>query len=208
MLYYKEYITAATLIGVWKIEETREELLSALSHHDWVENIYSIKSESRVLEILSARLLIKELSGEEKQVYYNPSGKPYLTDKSFHISVSHTKKFVAVAINKEKPIGLDIEQISDKIKRVQSRVIGKGEYIDKNNELVHLLLHWSAKEAMFKFLDADSIDFREHLFVGNFIPGQKGIFEASEYRTGSGHQFKAYYKVEPDFIMVCLEKQN
>lgn len=208
MLYYKEYITAATLIGVWKIEETREELLSALSHHNWVENIYSIRSESRVLEILSARLLIKELAGEEKQVYYNPSGKPYLTDKSFHISVSHTKKFVAVAINREKPIGLDIEQISDKIMRVQSRVIGKGEYIDKDNDLVHLLLHWSAKEAMFKFLDADSIDFREHLFVEQFIPQQQGIFEASEYRTGSRHQFKAYYKVEPDFVMVYLEEQN
>lgn len=92
--------------------------------------------------------------------------------------------------------------------RVQNRVIGKGEYIDKDNELAHLLLHWSAKEAMFKFLDADSIDFREHLFVGQFIPGQKGIFEASEYRTGSGHQFTAYYKVEPDFVMVCLEEQN
>lgn len=208
MLYYKEYITAATLIGVWKIEETREELLSALSHHDWVENIHSIKSESRALEILSARLLIKELAGEEKEVYYNPSGKPYLTDKSFHISVSHTKKFVAVAINRERPIGLDIEQISEKIRRVQSRVIGKGEYIDENNELIHLLLHWSAKEAMFKFLDADSIDFREHLFVRSFTPEKEGTFEASEYRTDSNHRFKAFYKVEPEYVMVCLEEQS
>ncbi|MDR1881724.1 MAG: 4'-phosphopantetheinyl transferase superfamily protein [Prevotella sp.] len=208
MLYHKEYITESTLLGVWKIEETRDELLSVLSRREWVKNIYSIKSESRVLEILSARLLIKELTGEEKQVYYSPSGKPYLADGSYHISISHTGKFVAVAINRKKATGLDIEQISDKIKRVQSRVIGKEEYIDAENEQVHLLLHWSAKEAMFKFLDTDGVNFKEHLFVGSFGPEKQGVFEASEYRTGSKRRFKACYKVEPDFVMVCLEEQD
>lgn len=208
MLYAKEYITSDTQIGIWQIEESREVLLSGLSHHEWVENIDTIKSESRVLEILAARLLIKELVGEEKQVYYTPSGKPYLTDRSHHISVSHTKKFVAVAINKVKPVGLDIEQISEKIRRVKSRVIGEGEYIDAENELVHLLLHWSAKEAIFKFLDSDSIDFRKHLSVSRFVPEMEGFFVASESRTDSNHQFEAYYRVDQNFVMVCLEEQN
>ncbi|MDU1889733.1 MAG: hypothetical protein E6767_03505 [Dysgonomonas sp.] len=206
MLYSKKYITDTTLIGIWKVEESREEMLSTLAHHEWVELIQTIKSESRVLEILAARLLLKELAGEEKQVYYNSSGKPFLSDNSFHISVSHTKKFIAVALNKKKPIGLDIEQISDKIQRVKSRVIAKDEYIDSDNELVHLLLHWSAKEAMFKFLDADSIDFREHLIVGNFKPKREGEFFASEHKTDSNHKFKAYYLVEDEFVMVCLEE--
>ena len=156
MLHSKEYITQSTLIGVWKIEETRSELLAYLSNHEWLDNIRSIKSESRVLEILAARVLLKELTGEEKEVYYNASGKPFLVDGSYHISVSHTRKYVAVVINKEEPVGLDIEYISDKIRRVRSRVVAPNEYIDTNNELVHLLLHWSAKEAMFKFLDAES----------------------------------------------------
>lgn len=149
MLYLKEYITASTFVGIWKIEESRDELLSFLSCHEWIQNIYSIKSESRVLEILCARILMKELMGEEKEVYYNQSGKPFLTDKSYHISVSHTKGYVAVAVNQVKHMGLDIEQISEKIRRVQSRLIAGSEYIDKENELIHLLLHWSAKEAMF-----------------------------------------------------------
>ncbi|WP_029903519.1 4'-phosphopantetheinyl transferase superfamily protein [Prevotella sp. 10(H)] len=206
MLYYKEYITPSTLLGVWKIEETKEELLTSLIHKEWVSNIYSIKSESRILEILSARLLIKELTGEEKEILYNNTGKPYFADNSSYISISHTKRFVAVAINKEKPIGLDIEQISDKIRRVQSRIIGPKEYVDESHELVHLLLHWSAKEAMFKFLDADSIDFREHLFVNKFVPQQSGIFTTMESRTDSQHRFTAYYKVEKEFVMVCLEE--
>lgn len=207
MLYTKEYITPSTLIGIWRVEESRDMLLAGLSFHEWLENIYSIKSESRILEILAARLLIKELIGEEKKVCYTLSGKPFLADRSYHISVSHTKKFVAVAINQMKPIGLDIEQISDKIRRVKSRVIGKEEYIDVDNELIHLLLHWSAKEAMFKFLDSDSIDFREHLFVSRFVPDLEGSFFASESRTESNHQFEAYYRVDKDFVMVCLEEQ-
>lgn len=208
MLYFKNYITDSTLLGIWKVEEDRQGLLSLLSCHKWIQNIYAVKSESRVLEILSARVLIKELTGEEKEVCYNKTGKPFLTDDSYHISVSHTKKYVAVVINKEKPVGLDIEYISEKIRRVQSRLIGAGEYIDPDNELVHLLLHWSAKEAMFKFLDAEGVDFRKHLFISKFTPEEEGSFFAKEVRSSREIDFKAYYKVGKEFVMVCIEEVN
>jgi phosphopantetheinyl transferase len=205
MLYSKEYITESTLLGVWKIEETREELLSMLQHHGWVRNINSVKAESRVLEILAARVLFKELSGEEKEVFYNSSGKPFLTDGSFHISISHTRGYVGVALNKEKSVGLDLEQISEKIYKVRSRLISPCEYIDKDNELIHLLLHWSAKEAMIKFLDIDGIDICKHLLIDRFIPHEKGYFSAAESRTETHYQFDIFYKVEKDFVIVCLE---
>ncbi len=208
MLYYKGHITESTIVGIWKIEESRNGLLALLSHREWVQNIYTVRSESRVLEILSARILIKELLGEEKEVQYNKSGKPFLVDRSYHISVSHTKGYVAVAINKVKHIGLDIEQISEKIRRVQSRLIAESEYIDKNNELVHLLLHWSAKEAMFKFIDTSGVDFLHHLFVDTFIPDITGTFTANETRTEMKHRFRAYYKVGKEFVMVCLEAEE
>lgn len=208
MLYFKDYITSSTLLGIWKVDEDRTGLLSLLSHKEWIQNIYSIRSESRVLEILSARILIKELTDEEREIQYNDNGKPFLTDKSYHISVSHTKGYVAVAINKEKPIGLDIEYISEKIRRVQSRLIAKDEYIDPANELAHLLLHWSAKEAMFKFLDKEGVDFRENLFVAKFTPQQEGTFSAYETRTEQNTHFNAYYKIENQFVMVCIEENK
>lgn len=208
MLYSKEYITETTLLGIWKIEETREELLSMLCHHEWIQNIYSIKSESRVLEILAARVLFKYLLGEEKEIYYNSSGKPFLTDGSYHISVSHTRGYVGVVVNKERFLGLDLEQISEKIFRVRSRLISPYEYIDKDNELIHMLLHWSAKEAMIKFLDVEGIDIRKHLFIDRFIPRQKGCFPASESRTETHYQFDVYYRVEKDFVVVCLEAND
>jgi len=152
---------------------------------------------------------MKELMGEEKEVYYNQSGKPFLTDDSYHISVSHTRGYVAVAVNRVKHIGLDIEQISEKIRRVQSRLIAEGEYIDKGNELIHLLLHWSAKEAMFKFIDVEGVDFLRNLFVEKFVPSKEaGMFRASETRTDTGYSFNAYYKIDKGFVLVCLEADN
>jgi len=207
MLYYKNHITKSTLLGIWKIEESRADLLSLLQQHEWIQNIYEIKAESRVLEILSARMLIKELTGEEKKVNYNDTGKPFLADNSYHISVSHTRGYVAVVLNKEKPIGLDIEYISEKIRRVQSRLIATDEFIDKDNELIHLLLHWSAKEAMFKFLDTEGVDFRQHLLISKFIPGNEGTFSAKEMRSSKEIDFKAYYKVGKEFVMVCIEEE-
>jgi phosphopantetheinyl transferase len=208
MLYSKEYITESTLLGIWKIEEKREELLSMLQRHEWVQNIHSIKSKSRVLEILATRVLFKELLGEEKEIHYSSSGKPFLTDGSYHISVSHTKGYVGIVLNEKKFVGLDLEQISKKIYKVRERLISPYEYIDKNNELIHLLLHWSAKEAMIKFLDINGINIRRHLFVDKFTPRQKGYFPAAESRTETHYQFDVHYKVEPDFVMVCLEAND
>jgi 4'-phosphopantetheinyl transferase EntD len=208
MLYYKNHITESTLLGIWKVEENRADLLSLLHCHKWVQNIHTIKAEFRVLEILSARILIKELTGEEKEVCYNDTGKPFLADKSFYISVSHTRNYVAVAVDKDKPVGLDIEYISEKIRRVRSRLISAGEYIDSNNELIHLLLHWSAKEAMFKFLDAERVDFRKHLFVSKFTPEEEGVFFAKEVRSFKETDFKAHYKAGKEFVMVCIEEDQ
>lgn len=208
MLYLKEYISEATLIGIWRIEESKEELISQLTHIEWIKDIYSYKSETRVLEVLATRILIKKLLGEEKRIVYNNNGKPSFTDDSYYISISHTQEYIAVALNKERPIGVDIELISEKIKRVQSRIISDKEYIDKENELIHLLLHWSAKEAIFKFIDSEGVDFRKHLIVEKFKPQNEGIFYASEYRTDINHHFKAYYRVEKDFVLVCIEPND
>ena len=204
MLYSKEYISDTTLLGIWKIEETKDELLSLLDNKQDLIDILSIKSEARILEMLASRILMKEMLGEEKKLSYYPSGKPFLADSTSHISISHSKKYVAVVLDKTKPVAVDIEQISDKVKRVRSRVVSAREYIDSNNELIHLLLHWSAKESMFKYIDEEGVNFIGHLYVHKFIPQNTGAFNASESRTKNGHQFDAWYKVEEEFVLVCI----
>lgn len=203
MLYLKEHIKES-LLGVWKVEETCEELLTQLAHNEWLSPIYLVKSESRKREMLATRVLLKALLEEEKQIAYLDSGKPYLVDDSYKISISHTKGYVAIILHPFHTMGLDIEQRTDKIFKVKDRVITGSDNIDPRNEQVHLLLHWSAKEAMFKYLDAEGVDFRANLHVESFVPDEKGMFFVSESKTEKMQKFEAHYLVTADFVMVCL----
>lgn len=200
MLYLTKQIDTIQL-AIWKIEESKEELLSMLENRDWVKNILSIKSDKILLEKLAVRVLLKELFGEEKQIYYYPTGRPYLSDESSFITISHTRGYAAVAVNKQYPIGIDIEYISEKIKRVQSRVVSEKEYIDKEKELEHLLLHWSAKETIFKVLDAEGVDYIDHIYVHPFTPQYEGRFQVSEYKTSSRKVFDLYYQIDADYVL-------
>ena len=59
----------------------------------------------------------------------------------------------------------------------------------KGTETWSLLLHWSAKETMFKCMNASDVDFREHLHVMPFTPDEQGVFSAAEYRTAEKQIF-------------------
>lgn len=205
MLYLKKEINK-TQFAIWKIEESKDELLSMLHHKDYLQNILSIKSDKILLEKLAVRVLIKELLGEEKQIYYHQSGKPYLGDNSCFISISHTQGYAAVAINNSHHIGIDIEQISEKIKRVRKRVVSENEYINSEKELEHLLLHWSSKESIFKILDVDGVDYIEHIHVHPFSPQSEGYFKVSESRSKQGKTFELYYQVTNDYVLTLIVK--
>lgn len=203
MIYLRKHFDSA-LVGVWKVEETVEDLLAMLCRRDWLADVLQVKSDSRMQEMMATRVLLKELLGEEKKICYYPSGKPFLADRSHEISISHTKGYVAIALHRHKTMGLDIEQCTDKIFRVRERLITRYDYIDPSNERAHLLLHWSAKEAMFKFLNAEGVDFRRNLHVEPFTPAFEGGFNVSESKTVACQKFRANYLVEDDFVLVCL----
>mgnify|MGYP000016543064 CR=1 FL=1 len=66
------------------------------------------------LEWLAVRVLLYTLSGEEKEIAYHPSGKPYLADASASLSISHTKGYVAVVLGLPgREVGIDIEQYGE-----------------------------------------------------------------------------------------------
>lgn len=201
MLYLKKDI-ASTVLGIWRIDESQDTLLGLLDNRQWIKDILLMKSEPKRLEKLAVRVLLKELLGEEKHICYLESGKPCLEDGSYQISISHTKGYVAVIIDKEHPVGIDIEQITDKVKRVRSRFISDKEYIDPDQELIHLLLHWSAKETVYKLLDIAGIELKEETIVQRFIPEQEGIFNILE--TRSNRMLNISYQIDTDFVLTYL----
>jgi 4'-phosphopantetheinyl transferase EntD len=192
-----------------EICEPVEELMAVLEKKDlYFPYLKQITSESRKKEWLTVRVLLKEMLGEEKEILYTSTGKPYLPDNSYQISISHTKGFVAVALHPEIKIGIDIEHISPRIHKIRSRFMNEKEEVslDKEHEKIHLLLHWSAKESIFKILDEQDVDFKAHLRINPFYPVLNGLscFSSYETKTKKQHVFSGYYLVNTHYVLTIV----
>lgn len=210
MSLYRVYRKDELVVGIWKVNETVDQLKVMLPDSLAYEpDLLKLKSEKRILEKLAVRVLLKELCGEEKRIAYLSSGKPYLVDKSAFVSFSHTSGYVAVAIHPKKEVGIDIEQYGTRVQRLFQRFVREDEIpsIKAGDEVYALLLHWSAKETMFKLMEQADVDFLEHLRIWNFQPEGSGSMDAVEYRTEKRQSFHINYETHPDYVLTyaCLE---
>lgn len=210
MSLYRTYRKGSLTVAIWKVDETVEQLCSMFRHFSIVEEGFiRLSAEKRKQEWLAVRVLLKEMLGEEKEIGYLPSGKPYLKDKSMHVSFSHTNGYVAVALHPTDEVGVDIEQYGTRVQRVASRFIREDEKVSvaSGDEIYGLLLHWSAKETMFKLMDEQAVDFIDHLHIQPFVLQEEGSFEAREYRSDKERRFLIHYDTHPDYVLTyaCLE---
>ncbi|MDX5321950.1 MAG: 4'-phosphopantetheinyl transferase superfamily protein [Bacteroidota bacterium] len=163
---WQKYTNSGSLIGLWEISEPLEELESSLK----VEPLPELKNENRKRQFLGSRLLLQTLLEEvgvsQANLAKRDDGRPFLMDSPWELSISHTDRMAAVALSK-KPIGIDIELMSERIKRIQSKFMNQEELdeLTDENDLRWMHLVWSAKEALFKYHPERDFDFREHLRV-------------------------------------------
>ena len=197
------------IIAISPIRFSSIELLSLLENKDYYTSIQEKKSESRKQEWLSIRLLLKEILGEEKEIVYCESGKPVLKDQSYNISISHTKGYISLILNKNKSVGIDIERISNRVYNIRSRFLNEKEEVNisTQNELIHLLLHWSAKETLFKILEENDVDFKTQLHIYPFEPiiNEWGQFMASETKTEKKETFVIDYLVTKEYVLTAVK---
>ena len=206
MLYYKKILENGAIIGIRKIEENVEDLLSLFSGKQSVyrEEISRFQYPKRKLEFLSVRLLLKELTGIENDIFYDTNGRPSLVDNMFKISISHTNGYASVIVHPSANVGIDIEQKRDKILHLKHKFLSQNELenIDKGNELEHLLLHWSAKETMYKMMGETEVDFISHLHISPFFPFKEGTIDCFETKSRKRKRFSLGYEINDDFILV------
>jgi len=205
MLLYKKNIDNGAIIACWKIEESVEELLLVLENDsDLLQQITQFGSEKRKLEFLATRVLLNTVLKDEKKIAYFASGMPYLTDNSFNISIAHTGEFVTIILHPQKRVGIDIEKISDKVVRVKHKFLSESEldFVEDSLEKTHLTLLWCAKEALYKIIDAEIIDFIAELQVSPFKPYLEGEIRASEACTPYQKKYVLNYVVEPETCCV------
>ena len=192
--------------GIWQLTESQEELRSQLSQNfNYEEELAKLKSLSRKMEYLGVRVLLKALSGKEMCIGHYASGKPYILSGEYQITISHTKGYIAVGIHPKWNIAMDIEYYGDRVKKVVSRFVRQDEmpgreHLSERMLIYQYLLHWSAKETLFKLLDTNEVDFLKHLYICPFTASEEGVFEAEEYRTEMNNHYQIHYMLRDDFV--------
>jgi len=188
--------------GIWKTEEN-EKTLQELSG---CNAPLRILNPFKRIEFLAVRSLAKIMGVNPKGILYLQSGKPFLIDGKLNISISHTKGYVAILLSKNEYSAIDIEIRSDRIFKVRKKYMHTDEEIglqaSGTDEETGLLLHWCAKEALFKAIPYEGIDFVRELRIYNFAyNGETGRFKAMSLRDDRA--FIVDYRIERDFVLTC-----
>ena len=156
---------------VWEVNESIETLHDQLNliESDQIE-FKKIVSDKRKLEFLGIRVALKTLLEREIQIQYNADRKPFLSDNSFQISISHSNKWIAVMAHPTSKVGIDIECPTDKIQKLYKRFLSETEQFElsNGNDIGQLALAWSAKESLYKIIGKEAIDFANQLRIFPF----------------------------------------
>jgi phosphopantetheinyl transferase len=189
---------------VWELTESIDDLLQQLSETDSAE-LESRVSEKRKLEFLGVRIALKTLLGKAITIKYNADGKPFLTDNSYQISVSHSGKWIAVMAHPTRLVGIDIEIPTDKIQKIHKRFLSptEQEELSRGNNICQLQLAWSAKETLYKIIGKDAVDFANQLRILSFDVKPSG--EISALHIESNTYYILHYIQNPAYTLVyCL----
>ena len=216
MIYFDKQIEDVR-VAVWHVTEEYDELLALLPDADIVKNEAEsqFKSQRRIMEWTTVRVLLYTVLGRQVNILYNEQGAPSLPDyEGLNISISHTKEYVAIALSEKSRVGIDVEYIEHdaadgngkqpKVARVKNRFVRGDEFADNN---ISLLLHWSAKETVFKVLGREKVDFVDDLKVSPFDDTvYEGTFELEDLKRHD--MYSIIYKVFEDFVLTITRQEE
>lgn len=123
------------------------------------------RSSRRERETEAVTELLKTLLGEEVSLEHTPAGAPILVGAgSLHVSISHSENRAVVALNPSMPVGIDTETMRPQLERVAEKFLNSDEW-SKIVGIKQLLIAWCVKEACYKAVGIDGLDFRNDIII-------------------------------------------
>jgi 4'-phosphopantetheinyl transferase len=206
-IVFNKRIDDETILAVWKIEETEEQLLSSLQlkQHE-LDVIASLSNGKRALHWLSTRVLLRTLLNTADYIdcRMDEHGKPYLVNSTTHISLSHSYDYAAVIISKDKKVGVDIELIKHKIKSIKHKFLSDVELAQKQigDNTNGLYVSWCAKEAVYKWHGKKGLEFKQHIHIKPFkLKGEGSLQVLVELPEGLRELEVHYFKTKDDYML-------
>lgn len=207
LLYSRELDNGAT-ISIWEIVESEEELLNLCSiPNDEIEELQLTKSVARRREKLAVRALLNELFDGKVYLGHHDNGRPFLQNSLTEISIAHTNRYVCVLTHPEESVGVDIESLNRDFSAVEKKALSceEIENLSEKSRNLHLAIHWSAKEAIYKRMSLSDVDFSKQIEIKRFTPRESGEIDAVFItRDGQEMEFEVNYETFDNHILAWL----
>lgn len=203
---YRQRIDDDTEFALWKIEEKAEDLYNQLQL-DEGEKIFieQISNGKRHLHWLGTRVLLRKmlLTDEYIDCKVDPHGKPYLVSLPYHISFSHSFDYAAVMISKKAPVGIDIENVKEKVERIAHKFLSPNELaaIEPANKIAQLYVCWCAKEAIYKCYGQKAVSFLDNIALQPFTFTKQGWVDAHLGKDEVAIDYKVGYLQYEDYMI-------
>ena len=127
---------------------------------------------------------------------YLESGKPFLVNNAQNLSISHSGDVVCLAFSDTGEIGVDIQLVSEKVRRVSKRVFNEEELIWADDDIGRLTELWCIKESVYKAAQIKGLDFRcgiqIHSNMDFFDVTVNNLLVERKYKVKT-MRFEAYY---------------
>jgi 4'-phosphopantetheinyl transferase len=141
-------ITSNFLLSVID-KEKRERLLKFVFWQDMHRSLFA--------DLLVRKIIMDSFDLENENISFkeNEFGKPYIESiNNFHFNVSHSGDWIVCAID-NKPVGIDIEEISTIDLDISKNFFSEKEHEDlllSNDPFDYFFTLWSLKESYIKFI--------------------------------------------------------
>jgi 4'-phosphopantetheinyl transferase len=202
---YRQQVDDDTEFAIWKIEEQADELYSQLQLDEQEKAYYEqLKIGKRNLHWLGTRVLLRKMLRTDEYIdcKVDGHGKPYLVNLPYHISLSHSFDYAAVMISK-RPVGIDIEQVKQKVERIAHKFMRKEElaFISNEYKIPQLYVCWCVKEAVYKCHGQKEVSFLDNILLEPFNFEGHGAVEAHLQKGGISQDYLVGYLQYQDYMI-------
>jgi 4'-phosphopantetheinyl transferase len=203
---YKKQIDNDTEFAIWKIEEKADDLYNQLQLNEQ-EKAYveQLSHGKRNLHWLGTRVLLRKMLNTDEYIdcQVDEHGKPYLVDLPYHISLSHSFDYAAVMISKKRPVGIDIEQIKEKVERIAHKFMRPAEmaFINDQQKIQQLYVCWCAKEAVYKCYGQKEVSFADNISLKPFNFDKEGNVSAHLNKGAVSLDYRVDYLQYEDYMI-------
>jgi 4'-phosphopantetheinyl transferase len=157
--------------ALWRITEDEEWFTSQVNPFETIPE--NLTNQFKRLEFLAGRVLLKELLRKWKLPFEgltkDEAGKPFFKNLDVHLSLSHSYPYVAAIVDRKKIVGIDLEQLKEKLLRIAPRVLSSTELEDAAHDLTKHCIYWCAKETLIKIYGRKHLTLSKNLAIDPFV---------------------------------------